>query len=54
MDALGGRYLDRIRGDIEGGERSGVQGTPWVFIAGRQYDGPRDADSLCHAIAKAV
>lgn len=51
--ALGGQYLDRIRRDVEGGERSGVQGTPWVFIAGRQYDGPRDADSVYAAIEAA-
>jgi protein-disulfide isomerase len=26
--------------------RSGVNGTPSLFVNGRRYDGPRDADSL--------
>jgi len=51
--ALRGQYREQILRDVEGGERSGVQGTPWVFIAGRQYDGPRDADSVCAAIEAA-
>ena len=28
------------------GVRSGVNGTPSLFINGERYDGPRDADSL--------
>jgi Protein-disulfide isomerase len=44
--ALNGRYAHKIREDFMSGVRSGVNGTPSLFIAGERYDGPRDADSL--------
>ncbi|MCB4770696.1 DsbA family protein [Ancylobacter sp. Lp-2] len=41
-----GRYDEKIRRDFSGGLRSGVNGTPTLFINGLRYDGPRDVDSL--------
>lgn len=42
----GNALLERIRHDFSGGVRSGVNGTPCLFINGRRYDGPRDAGTL--------
>lgn len=39
-------YEGRVRHDFLTGVRSGVNGTPSLFINGERYDGPRDADSL--------
>jgi protein-disulfide isomerase len=36
----------RIQRDVASGIASGVDGTPTLFIDGRGYDGPRDAESL--------
>jgi protein-disulfide isomerase len=44
--ALRGDFAARVRHDFTGGVRSGVNGTPCLFINGERYDGPRDADSL--------
>ena len=44
--ALSGAFATRIRRDFTGGVRSGVNGTPSLFINGQRYDGPRDAHSL--------
>jgi protein-disulfide isomerase len=44
--ALRGDYATHIRRDFTGGVRSGVNGTPCLFITGERYDGPRDAGSL--------
>ena len=44
------RYLPRVREDFLSGVRSGVNGTPTLFINGMRYDGPRDLDSLLAAI----
>jgi protein-disulfide isomerase len=40
------KYEGRVRHDFLTGVRSGVNGTPSLFINGERYDGPRDADSL--------
>ena len=40
----------RIERDVETGLQSGVDGTPSLFIDGRRYEGPRDADSLGRAL----
>jgi protein-disulfide isomerase len=40
----------RIERDIETGIASGVDGTPSLFIRGRRYRGPRDADDLGRAL----
>ena len=51
--ALAGHYVRRIRQDFLSGVRSGVNGTPSLFIQGERYDGPRDADSLYAALVEA-
>ena len=43
---LGGEFAARVRRDFTSGVRSGVNGTPSLFVNGQRYDGPRDADSL--------
>lgn len=44
--AVSGHYDAKIERDFSGGVRSGVNGTPCLFIDGERYDGPRDYDSL--------
>jgi protein-disulfide isomerase len=44
--ALGGHFASRVQHDFSSGVRSGVNGTPCLFLNGERYDGPRDADSL--------
>ena len=52
--ALGdGSFERRIEEDYRGGERSGVQGTPSLFINSERYAGPIDIDSLARAIESA-
>lgn len=45
-----GNFDPRIQRDFMGGVRSGVNGTPCLFINGRRYDGPRDVESLIDAL----
>jgi protein-disulfide isomerase len=45
-----GTYAKRIREDFRSGVRSGVNGTPTLFINGVRYDGPRDPESLISAL----
>lgn len=52
--AFDGTYDDKIRRDFIGGVRSGVNGTPTLFINGERYDGPRDLASLVHALEAAA
>ena len=40
----------RVERDVESGERSGVDGTPSLFIDGTRYRGPRDSASLAAAL----
>lgn len=44
---------ERVDADIDSGRRSGVRGTPWLFIDGIRYDGALDLDSLSTAIRRA-
>ncbi len=44
--ALNGEFSARVRQQFTSGVRSGVNGTPSLFVNGQRYDGPRDADSL--------
>ncbi|SNS72018.1 Protein-disulfide isomerase [Granulicella rosea] len=50
----GGLYQERVRLDLEAGIRSGVNGTPTLFIDDRRYDGSFDSDSLTDAIDRAL
>jgi protein-disulfide isomerase len=52
--ALDGRFDERIRGDFLGGVRSGVNGTPCLFINGSRYDGRNELDALIDALGKAA
>jgi len=45
-EAFDGRFDGKIEADFMGGVRSGVNGTPALFVNGVRYDGERDADSL--------
>ena len=47
------RALARIEEDVEGGERSGVQGTPTFFINGVLYRGAWEHDALLAALQSA-
>src|SRR5262245_28272102 len=49
-DLATGRYADVVRASFLGGARSGVNGTPTLFIDGIRYDGPRDEDTLVAAL----
>lgn len=40
------RFDGKIENDFEGGLRSGVNGTPTLFINGLIYNGPRDTETL--------
>jgi protein-disulfide isomerase len=44
--ALNGEFSEHIRRDFQGGVRSGVNGTPCLFLNGQRYDGPRDPEAL--------
>lgn len=44
----------RIRDDLASGARSGVNGTPTLFIHGERYVGPHDRVSLVDALARAA
>ncbi|MEA2609871.1 MAG: formate-nitrite transporter family protein [Chloroflexota bacterium] len=45
--------MDRVERDLATGLQSRVDGTPSLFIDGRRYEGPRDADSLGRALGSA-
>ncbi|SEE89881.1 Protein-disulfide isomerase [Burkholderia sp. WP9] len=48
--AFEGTYDGRIQHDFDSGLRSGVNGTPTLFINGQRYDGERDAETLLEAL----
>jgi len=54
LQAFDGLYDARIQKDFIGGARSGVNGTPSLFINGTRYDGKRDVRSLRIALAQAA
>ncbi len=54
LDAFDGRFDGRIRRDVAGGLRSGVNGTPSLFINGLRYDGERDVESLVAVLRAAA
>jgi protein-disulfide isomerase len=52
--AFQGEFHQKIEGDFLGGVRSGVNGTPTLFINGVRYDGERDVESLVDALSEAA
>ncbi len=46
-------YEDKIHADFQSGVRSGVNGTPTLFINGNRYDGPIDARAIREALEEA-
>jgi protein-disulfide isomerase len=44
------RYRERVRDNFMSGVRSGVNGTPTLFIDFIRYDGPRDEETLVAAL----
>jgi protein-disulfide isomerase len=52
-NAFEGAYDERIQKDFQSGLRSGVNGTPTLFINGHRYDGEPDAESLLAALRAA-
>jgi predicted DsbA family dithiol-disulfide isomerase len=49
-DLLDRAVAARIERDVDSGERSGVDGTPSLFIDGIRYSGPRDQIGLLGAL----
>jgi protein-disulfide isomerase len=47
-------YDEAIQKDFDGGLRSGVNGTPTLFINGHRYEGDRDADALLKVLRAAI
>jgi protein-disulfide isomerase len=48
------RFADRLRAEVESGERSGVEGTPTLFINDVLYEGPLNLPSLAAALEDAA
>lgn len=46
--ALRGDFAEKVRADFSSGVRSGVNGTPCLFINGKRLEGAWDAQSLLH------
>jgi formate-nitrite transporter family protein len=46
-------FENKVHADFQSGVRSGVNGTPTLFINGVRYDGPIDLDSLLQALEEA-
>lgn len=40
------KFIDKIQSDIDGGVKSGVNGTPSIFINGKKYEGDYAFESL--------
>jgi protein-disulfide isomerase len=49
-----GTYRARVRADFAGGVRSGVNGTPTLFINGERYDGAPEYQELVDGIDEAL
>ncbi|MGF6771858.1 protein-disulfide isomerase [Paraburkholderia sp. GAS199] len=52
--AFEGKYDDIIREDFNGGVKSGVSGTPTLFVNGRRYEGPPEAHTISAALRMAI
>jgi protein-disulfide isomerase len=49
-DSVDPAVAELVERDVESGERSGVDGTPTLFIDGTRYRGPRDPAGLGEAL----
>lgn len=47
-------YEEKVHEDFVGGVRSGVNGTPTLFINGTRYEGPMDLDTLLETLNEAA
>src|SRR5262249_22508693 len=47
-------YLDKVRGDFVGGVRSGVNGTPTLFVNGVRLDRELTLESLMSAVDERI
>lgn len=47
--ALRGEFRKKVERDFDSGNRSGVAGTPWLFVNGQHWQGPAQAASLLEA-----
>lgn len=53
QDMKAGTYRERVREDLEGGIRSGVQGTPTFFVNGESYEGSWNFEPFLEALRRA-
>jgi protein-disulfide isomerase len=53
-DLKEGKFQEKVREDITGGVKSGVNGTPTFFINDVRHDGPWDLQSLMSAIERSA
>ena len=44
--AMNGDFTEKVKHDFTGGVRSGVNGTPCLFINGQRFEGPAEAETL--------
>jgi len=51
--ALRGEFRKKVESDFDSGKRSGVAGTPWLFVNGQHWQGPAEAASLLEAFREA-
>jgi protein-disulfide isomerase len=47
-------YLARIRADVNGGVRSGVNGTPSFFVNGAHYDDSADLETMTEVLTATI
>jgi protein-disulfide isomerase len=53
-DLAAERYARRVQSDYDGGVKSGVKGTPTIFINGRRYTGELEYDQMMAAVQGAL
>jgi protein-disulfide isomerase len=47
-------YSHRIQADFQSGVKSGVDGTPALFINGQKYEGERSVEAIIYALETAI
>ena len=47
-------YLKRIESDLQSGLKSGVDGTPALFVNGERYEGHMSFAAILHAVSEAA